>query len=764
MPALAVIPNDPISAYLRKGEIKEGYYNPGRMFDRVHLITLADEDVDPSQVQALVGDAKLFIHPIGRVSATNLPPFFPRVSRLIKTIKPAMIRAHNPWVGGALAVHAARKINVPVVVYLHIENDQRRRMAKDWRYRLVKPFEHYSLGRADLVICVSHFLENYARRYGARRVATIYNKVYTDQFFRPPAQGFHDPARVLFVGRLDPQKSPGLIIDALAGLDRAELTIVGQGENRAALEARAARQGMADRIEFIEAVTHAEIQKLYHRADVFAMSTHYEGFCIPILEAMASGLPVVACDTQPLPEVLGDTGLIVPNRADEFRVAFRKLLAEPDLAARLGAQAQARAKAMDGEVMEQREVELYRRLLFSPRSEWPKISRGRAVKRPRLVVLPHDQMRKYHHKGEIKERYFNPENLFSEVHVVSLAEEDIEPEKVQIMAGSADLYIHTLGRPRLWNFDQNTTNVTRLISQIDPDVIRAYNPLYMGHLAALAGKLINRPSVISVHDDYSLLRNLTLYGTDYLRSARGLYQLFHLLVFNKPMFDRVSRVICAYPFAARWVDRFARDKRTVILNRVYLDQFKPRTDYRLSGRPRILNLGRQFVGKNPENILRAAAELDVELTMVGAGPLHAGLVELVAKLGVRDRVRLIPAVPHHTIPQLMREHDVFAMHLSQPGVCIPVLEAMASGLPVVINKPIFRDGMDLIQGRVVEVDNTPAGYGQALARLVADESARRELGQEGPRFVSRFDGAKTERQEADLYRSLIGRPVQGPID
>jgi len=362
LPTLVAIPNDPISAYLRKGEIKERYFNPGLLFDEVHLITLADRDVAPAEVQALAGPARLHIHPVGRPSALDLAGYFPRVDRLVRRIKPDLIRAHNPWLAGALAVHAARRAGRPAMVYLHIENDQRRLFDRRLRFRLIRPLEFYSLGRADLVVCVSRFLEDYARRYGARRVATVYNKVYTEQFFRPPPDGFHRPPRLLYVGRLDPQKAPEIIIRAAAGLD-VELTLIGDGSDRARLVELAGRLGLAERVRFIPSVPHAQIHRHYHQADIFALATHYEGFCIPVLEAMASALPVVASDTQPLPEILGQSGLIVPKTAEAFENAFRRLLAEPELALELGRAARERAAGLDGAIMERREVELYRRLL-----------------------------------------------------------------------------------------------------------------------------------------------------------------------------------------------------------------------------------------------------------------------------------------------------------------------------------------------------------------------------------------------------------------
>ena len=362
MACLVAIPNDPIAAYLAKGEIKAGYFNPGDIFDQVHLVTLADEDVAPAEVSQLAGRAELMIHPAGRPRPAALPFYFRRLHRLIADLKPDLIRAHNPWLAGSLAVYAARRIKTPSLIYLHIENDQRRRCDPAWRYRLVKPLEGYSLSRAEVVVCVSNFVADYARRYGARRMETIYNKVFAEQFRRPAPASLNRPTRLLYVGRLDPQKAPELIIEAVAGLE-VELTIIGDGSERRKLERLAAGESLADRVEFIPAVEHARIQEYYHRADIFALATHYEGFCIPVLEAMAAGLPVVASQTEPLPEILGGCGLIVDNEAAAFRAAIKRLLADPDLALSLGRKAQVRAESLDGRVMEEREVRLYRSLM-----------------------------------------------------------------------------------------------------------------------------------------------------------------------------------------------------------------------------------------------------------------------------------------------------------------------------------------------------------------------------------------------------------------
>ena len=70
----------------------------------------------------------------------------------------------------------------------------------------------------------------------------------------------------------------------------------------------------------------------------------------------------------------------------------------------------------------------------------------------KLCVFPNDPLKSYFKKGEIKPRYFNPNNIFDEVHVISLFDDDIEEEKVNVVAGNALFYdlasnIATLNRP-----------------------------------------------------------------------------------------------------------------------------------------------------------------------------------------------------------------------------------------------------------------------------------------------------------------------------
>lgn len=355
-----VFSSDPLFKYHEKGEIKKRYWNPDGLFDEVCVFTFCDRDIDPGKVQALVGDAQLEVVPLGPPGLLATAGQIRQAVARLRRFGPDVIRVHNPWHAGLVGISAARRLGVPVVLSLHTHYDARRRWEKRPLLRLLRWVERWTVPRADAVWCVSHYLEDYARRMGARRIEVIYNRVYCADFSLATGGGGARPV-ILCVARLDPPKDQACLIEAVAGLD-ADLVLVGDGENKAELESLVRRLGLEERVRFVGPVPHAQIAAQYAAADVFALATHYEGFGIPLLEAMAAGLPVVASQTEPLPEILGGTGWQVPTTPAGFRTAFEEVLADPEEARQRGRAARRRAEALDGSLVEKREADLYRSL------------------------------------------------------------------------------------------------------------------------------------------------------------------------------------------------------------------------------------------------------------------------------------------------------------------------------------------------------------------------------------------------------------------
>ena len=357
-----VFSSDPLYKYAAKGELRQRYWNPEGMFDEVLVLTFADEDVEPARVQRLVGDARLTVQTLGSFRPQRLAHHLRRARQCVAAFGPDLIRAHNPWHVGLVATRVARHADVPLVLSLHTSYPDRRRHEGGLRLQILRLFERYTIPGADVVLCVSEYLTDYAATCGARRVEVIYNRVYVDQFAGAP-QPRRDSQRptILSVGRLDPPKDQACLIEAVHDLD-ANLVLVGDGANRERLQRLVGQLQMGERVTFTPSVPHERIQEVYAGADIFALATAYEGFGIPVLEAMAAGLPVVVNDCGPLVELVGDAGIVVPLAAQAFRRALGDLLDDLPAARALGARAQERARLFDGSIMEAREADLYREL------------------------------------------------------------------------------------------------------------------------------------------------------------------------------------------------------------------------------------------------------------------------------------------------------------------------------------------------------------------------------------------------------------------
>lgn len=145
-----------------------------------------------------------------------------------------------------------------------------------------------------------------------------------------------DGIHVLCVGRLVADKGQTVLLDAIDHLRRngvrLHATLVGEGPDRAELSRRTKELGLGDAITFAGAVDQEGIRKLYDEADVFCLPSFAEGVPVVLMEAMASGLPVVTTRVMGIPELVdhGMSGeLVPPGRPDALAAALRCLAADP---------------------------------------------------------------------------------------------------------------------------------------------------------------------------------------------------------------------------------------------------------------------------------------------------------------------------------------------------------------------------------------------------------------------------------------------------
>ncbi len=205
---------------------------------------------------------------------------------------------------------------------------------------------------ASFVVCVSDFTRSQIMRVSDPEVWGRFHVVRCgidlEAFAQRPPRALADPFRVLLVGRVSPEKGHGVLLDALHLLrERGRncmVELVGDGPFLPEVRARAAALGLDHHLDVRGELPPSEVAKRLGEADAFCLPSFAEGLPISIMEAMAVGVPVISTLISGIPELAENdvTALTVPaGNAEALAAAIERLIAEPELAARLAAAARA---------------------------------------------------------------------------------------------------------------------------------------------------------------------------------------------------------------------------------------------------------------------------------------------------------------------------------------------------------------------------------------------------------------------------------------
>jgi alpha-1,3-rhamnosyl/mannosyltransferase len=207
-----------------------------------------------------------------------------------------------------------------------------------------RTFVPRSARRADRVLTGSDWTrQDLMERYDVRSEHITVTPYGFDPVFRPDGPRNEGPPYALFVGALERRKEPDLALRALGELDALHLVFAGPNrglESELRQEARA--RGLVGRVEFAGHVPREELAALYRGASALVFPSRYEGFGLPVLEAMASGTPVVATPSSSIPEVAGDAAILVEPDAAALAAGLRRAMAERERLSAAGLERAAR--------------------------------------------------------------------------------------------------------------------------------------------------------------------------------------------------------------------------------------------------------------------------------------------------------------------------------------------------------------------------------------------------------------------------------------
>lgn len=235
-----------------------------------------------------------------------------------------LVQVPSPIILTYLAMIKRRKKNVKICMYIHANPfDIFKSAIKRYQFKLVQE-------QVDGCIAVSKLVAfETTKMFGIDNIKVIYNGIDLDRFGNGKPHENTEPIRLIFVGRLIPEKGVDLIIRSLGRISGSFfLEIVGDGPCRKELEELSKVLGLSEKIAFMGFRNDVEI--LLQKADLFVHpATWKEGFGITIIEAMATGVPCIAYNRGALPEIVTDgcNGFLVENFTEEsYRCRLQEVI------------------------------------------------------------------------------------------------------------------------------------------------------------------------------------------------------------------------------------------------------------------------------------------------------------------------------------------------------------------------------------------------------------------------------------------------------
>lgn len=282
-----------------------------------------------------------------------------RVAQLIKKEKPDVVHTHLNVVKYVMPGSVFFRIPVRIHTVHNIAEKE-----QGWIDRKTTRFfaKKYNLRLVGISPQIKNSILNEYNLKGVD-VPMIYNGRNLDMFRVKDNYAINNDIRILHIGRFALQKNHKLLIQSFAKVSRnnphLKLVLVGEGELKEEIRILVHELDMDDKVEFLG--LRYDINEIMYESDMFVLPSLYEGMPITLIEAMASGLPIVASDVGGVPDMIknGKEGLLITPNEEELINAMGDLVESEKLRKELGMSAARKAAAFSAKNMVNKYLDLY---------------------------------------------------------------------------------------------------------------------------------------------------------------------------------------------------------------------------------------------------------------------------------------------------------------------------------------------------------------------------------------------------------------------
>jgi len=314
-----------------------------------------------------------------------------KVKKIINEFNPDIVHIHHPFLLSSAAIMYGKKLGIPKILTIHTQYEQYayyiypipERVTQEAIKMIISNLAY----KTDCITTPSESMKKVIENYGIKnRIEVIPNAIHLisfkedDELKRTEIKKKYnlkeDNKIILFVGRIASEKSIDKVIKALAiikkrNTSKEKLLIVGNGPAMDELKQLTRSLKVEEDVIFTGTVSYEEIRHYYKMAYVFTIASTTETFGIVTIEALASGVPVLAIKAPGAVDILTDglDGLLVDDDVEKFANALEKIIKEPELREKLSRGALKTSEKYNIDTVSERMLNLYREVIKIKKSE-----------------------------------------------------------------------------------------------------------------------------------------------------------------------------------------------------------------------------------------------------------------------------------------------------------------------------------------------------------------------------------------------------------
>lgn len=311
-------------------------------------------------------------------------PLSLRANRVIKDFKPDIIHIHHPFVLSMPAIMYAEKLGIPKILTIHTQYERYAYYVSPVPQAItneaIKMIVANFASKVDVVTTPSKSMKKLISRYKIKKeIVVIPNAIDLNIFrekdeqacrkIREQLELTQEDVILLYVGRLSFEKNIDKIIKSLAlikekNINKVKLVLVGEGTASNQLNSMVKSLGLQQYVKFVGAVDSEIVKSYYQISDLFTFASTSETFGMVIIEAMASGLPVLAVSAPGAIDIITDgfDGMLVEDDVSDFAARLELLIKNKDLRKRLARGAFYTAQRYSIDNISDQMLNLYQRL------------------------------------------------------------------------------------------------------------------------------------------------------------------------------------------------------------------------------------------------------------------------------------------------------------------------------------------------------------------------------------------------------------------